>query len=401
MVRLKYYISFTVLYIAFSVLMIWLLGFKKKITIGTYYSAAANHRIKDILFAFIMIYIAAIKMNFGSDYWSYSLIYNRALTSYSGIPDIFEQRGILGSGLYVVAYILKSFTHSIGWDTPIEHNFIFIVCSIISTWAIIVQIRKHSENYQWSMAIYFLMGYFMIANNILKQQIAMVFLLFAYDALLEKKNVKYVCLCLFACLFHVTAIFPTLLFPLVIKIKMDKRAIYIFVGICLAITASLPVTMRFFANASFLGYTKYFENFATYSQASVGKTYAIGSFIAYMIIFICAYKFKDLLFKNDYISYSYLALLSAGLIINALAFNFWLLIRVSLYFYQFVIFLVPNIISQVNPSRRQLRYIKVALIVFAAFYVLYSWDNHYFAFHTIYNEGMEPAYLDYYISMYE
>lgn len=401
MVRIKYYISFTILYIVFSVTMIVLLGSRRRMTFGGYSLEKIDNRTKDVFFAFVMVLIAAIKMNFGSDYWSYSLIYNRALTDYTGVKDILIQRGFFGSGLYVISYLVKSFTSIIGWGTPVEHNLIFIICSIISTWTIIVQIRKHSDNYQWSVAVYFLMGYFMIANNILKQQIAMMLLLFAYDALWGKKYFKYFMLCLLACFFHTTAIFPTLLYPVVLKIKMDKRTVCAFSGICLAITVALPFIMHFLTKASFLGYTKYFENFATYSGASVGKLYAIGSFVAYLIIFICTYKIKYTLPNNDYRTYSYLVLLSAGLVINVLAFNFWLLIRVSLYFYQFVIFLIPNFISKISLSRKYVLYIKIALLLFSGFYVLYSWDNHYFAFHTIFNKEMVPAYLDYYISTYE
>ena len=400
MQRFQYYISFTLLYLIFTFVFLWVLKPRVRFVYNGVYNEKRHNRIQNFFVAAILIVISSIRMNTGSDYWSYSLIYNRALSNYHSIAEVLADRPS-SPGLYVLSYVLKSISKSLNLDGVLEQNLLFIVVSVFTTVVTLTMIRKLSKDFKLSIMIYLLMGYYCIANNILKQQIAMSILLIAYDRCKQQKYVSYIILCIFACLFHITAIIPSILFPIIQRYRAKKSDIYIFIGINLLITALLPFTMRFFSNITILGYTKYFENFSTYSNATVGSTYALGCFIAYAIIFSIMYRNKDLIFESSKDTYTYIFVLSAGLIFNALALNFWLLVRVSLYFYQFVIFLIPNAIVACNPSKNTKRWIYIGLIAFCVFYILYSWDNHYFAYHTVYEENMVPAYLDTYISLYE
>ncbi len=65
------------------------------------------------------------------------------------------------------------------------------------------------------------------------------------------------------------------------------------------------------------------------------------------------------------------------------------MLRVFLYFYQFVIFLNPNTVGLCNLSSRNVEIFCRFLIAFCVFYIIFSFDNHYFACHTIF-EDMEP-----------
>lgn len=399
--RIHYIVTFANIYILFCLLILKFANFRVKITFNGVYKEKFNYKVKEYAIIFIIIFIAAIKMNFGSDYWSYSVIYNKSLDLYSSVSDIISSRGgIIGSGLYVISFILKLFTQYLGWDSMLENNLIFIVVSIFSTCIVFRQIRKNSLNFEWSIAVYFFMGYFMIANNILKQQVAMALIMISYDYLIEKKYVRYILICFLACLFHSTALIPSIVFPIIGLIKLNDKVIKIISGVCIGIMALLPYSIKFFSNITFLVDEKYIDNFTSYSNSLVGRIYVIGSLVVYIYIFSVCYKNRgNILGKYDK-SVSYLSLLAVGIFINFISINFWLAIRISLYFYQFVILALPNFIEKAEISKVVKRNIKIILLLFCIFYVAFSWDNHYFGFHTIWSD-MQPAYLPNYISKYE
>ena len=400
MQRLQYYISFTLLYLCFSLALVWISSPKIRFVINGAYNEERRNKIHYFFVAACLIIISSIRMNTGSDYWSYSLIYNRILSNYQSIHDILADRPF-SPGIHIISYILKTISRNFELSGVLEQNLLMIAVSVFTTLLTLRIIDRHSNDVKFSLLVYLLMGYYCIANNILKQQVAMSFLFVAYYRCREKKYALYVLYCTLACLFHITAIVPSLLYPVILKYRTRKIDIYVLIGLCLLITAILPFTSRFFANASFLGYTKYFENFATYSKARIGSIYAFGCLVTYMFIFAVMYKQKEVILEMSPDSYAYIFAIAIGIIFNALALNFWLLVRISLYFYQFIIILLPNAVIACKPTKKIKRLIYLGLVVFCVFYVLYSWDNHYFGYHTVFNNNMVPAYLDTYISMYE
>ncbi len=382
--RIEYYLSFTLLYIIFSLIMIWLSPnkFKKKGKVGM------------ALVGAILIFVCSIRMNTGSDYWAYSVIYNRSFDSYYNLVEVYEEQGN-SPGFYVLSYFLKELTINLGWESPLENNLIFIVTAIFVTITTFYLIIKDSFDIKWSMWVFFLMGYFLIGTNILKQIFAMIILMFAYDYLFKKKYVVYGGLCVLAVLFHVTALVPALLFPFADRIKLK-----VVIWPCLLMAIILPILGEYAANVSLFGYVKYFKHFSIYSDAEIGKFYSIGCLAAYSALYITLKKYSKRIREVSPKTYSYINLLAVGIAINAVAINFWLILRISLYFYQFSLFLIPNAIRIINPSQNKTRTIKVYFILFAIFYVLFSMDNHYFAYHTIY-EDMEPVNLYDYVDKYE
>lgn len=399
--RIHYIVVFAIIYVLFSLILFIFAKSNVRLTFNGVYKENFNYSVREYIIIFIIVFIASIKMNFGSDYWSYSVIYNKALELYSSVSDIISSRGgLIGSGLYVMAFLMKSFTQYIGWNSALENNLIFIVVSIFSTCIVFRQIRKNSFSFEWSVTTYFFMGYFMIANNILKQQVAMSLMMVAYDCLEEKKYVRYIIICFGACLFHSTALVPSILFPIIRLVKLNDKVVKVISGICIGIMALLPYSIRFFSNITSLFDAKYIDNFTSYSNSTIGRIYVIGSLVVYIYIFSICYKNREYMLGKYDKTISYLSLLAVGIFINFISINFWLAIRISLYFYQFVIFALPNFIEKSNMSRVVKRNIKILLLIFCVFYVFFSWDNHYFGFHTIWSD-MKPAYLPNYISKYE
>lgn len=113
------------------------------------------------------------------------------------------------------------------------------------------------------------------------------------------------------------------------------------------------------------------------------------------------YRHKYDLTLKDEKMLMYMNMLSMALIINIFSINYWLLIRFSYYFYQFTIFLIPNSYESLKLTNVEKRNLKIILIIFAIFFVVFSGENTYYAYHTVFNKNMQPAYLDDYIKLYE
>ncbi len=402
--RYTYFLSFALLYIAFSLIIIKMCDLNKiHFIIGnrTYKKNKQKFFSSQILTTAVFILVSSIRMNTGSDYWSYWMIYNRALTNYGNASDVIADRGT-SSGLYLIAYFLKKMMVNFNLDENIEQNILFIVVSVFVTVMTIHQIKKYSTNFKWSISLYLLLGFYMISNNILKQQISMSIMIYAFFGLREKKIVKYILLCLLACFFHTTAVFPALLFPIIIRIKYSKTELYMGLLILGAIGIAIPYLEPVFSVMKVFGFQdKYFTELMFFSSDWRRILYVILDLFMYIMLFIFLYKKKQILAERSIQTYSIIALILMGIMFNALALRFWLIVRVSLYFYQFAIFAIPNAIEICKPSRRELKWLKIALVVYAFLYVITSGDNHYYAYHTIFNQDMEPAYLYNYIEWYE
>lgn len=402
--RYTYFLSFALLYVLFSFVIIKMCDLEKvHLVVNGTYLRKKNQKLflSHILIAIVFIIVSSIRLNSGSDYWSYWMIYNHSLENYGDILDVIADRGI-SSGLYLVAFLLKKLTTDLNFDGTIEENLLFIVTSVAFTVMTVHQINKYSASFKWSITIYLLLGYYMIANNLLKQQMAMSIMIYAFFKLKEKKYLKYVLLCIFACFFHITAFFPALLFPIVTRIKYSKKVLFIGILFCGAIGLAIPYLTPIFSVMKVFGFQdKYFSNLTSYSSDWRRILYVILDLCMYCVIFVLLYKKKKIIAEKSPITYSLIAVILTGVIINTLALRFWLIIRISLYFYQFAIFAIPNFVEICKPTKKSLRLLKIALVIYAFIYVITSGDNHYYAYHTIFNQNMEPAYLNTYIELYE
>lgn len=125
--------------------------------------------------------------------------------------------------------LLEYICHSIS-----SNFFVFkLVIAIIGNWAFCRFIYKHSDYPFVTLLFYCLIVYLNLNFNALRQFMAIAFFLMGYDAMAEKKWVKYYAFCLCALLFHSTAIICFVL-PLFHIIPINKKSVIIISSALLA-----------------------------------------------------------------------------------------------------------------------------------------------------------------------
>lgn len=110
----------------------------------------------------------------------------------------------------------------------ISSNFLLfkLVIAIISNWVFTRFIVKHSLYPFVSLLFYCLLLYLNLNFNALRQLLAVVFFLIGYDALVDRKWIRYFIWCFIAYLFHSSAII-CLAFPLLYLIPLNTKSIII------------------------------------------------------------------------------------------------------------------------------------------------------------------------------
>lgn len=349
----------------------------------------------------ILIIVSSIRMNTGSDYRNYWVIYNWS-EYYQNIENIIRMHS-LQSGLYILAFKLKAFVSTVyTGDGVLEQNLLHILVSIFTTIVTLYQIKKHSKNVKISVSLYLFLGYYLIANNLLKQQIAMSIFMIAVQFFIKKKYVPYILLCIMASIFHTTVLFPAILVPIFAKKQFGKRDFFIILIILTGVSFGIPIVARFMPKLSILGISiKYFANAGYFASGWRKMIFVVGVFAFYAWIYRMISKHKYEIGEEwGEISF-YLNLLTVGLAINAFAIDYWLIVRFSYYFYQFIIILLPNALDKISLSKARRNNLKIIVVIYAMFFVVFSGDNTYYAYHTVFHKNMTPMVLDEYIRVYE
>ena len=211
----------------------------------------------DIIMIIILIVISGIRCNVGSDYYSYYVAYNNWLINLDSIQDVIQSNSQFG--LYVLGFILKSIT-----DFP--YALFWLVACIIYP-CMIVYMRKTTEKPSVAFMCYTLLGFFAISNNILKQSMAMLIMIYAYNCFVKNKKIKFILFTLLASIFHTTAIIVGVLIVLARKIKPTYKNLLIFILIGVIGLFAYNLVGNIVSHITLLErYQTYFINTTTYSS---------------------------------------------------------------------------------------------------------------------------------------
>lgn len=264
--------------------------------------------------------------------------------------------------------------------TKIFHSF-FIELFIIQL-LVIAPIYKSLVYFKgkfpiWlGMAVFYLM-YYNTSLNMMRQWIAMAFLLYGFHFILENKYTLYFIIIGFAMLFHKSALIGIIVFILYqymnsgisenIKISI-KRGKYnstfirllliLFIG--LFFLCGLNNLYSLFSRLSFLSdYVQYISGSVKFSINQIIVRIPI------IILFICNWKRIQ---KEKKLGYFLLSSLIMDLIISQLVnVSFGQSGRIALYFGCYNIFLLPLIYASVEKKQKKI-FIKYLLIVYLIFY---------------------------------
>lgn len=200
---------------------------------------------------FLLFLFSAFRYDFGNDYLSYLSYYQNVR---SGVSDV----SIVESGFYYLCLIFPSF------------NLMLAFLSLIFFLVIYTLIKKTltPNLYPFALLILLIDPYlFLMSLSAIRQTVAALIFMVAVFFALKKKYIIYFLLCLFAFVFHASAI---ILFPIIFVINDRRNLVFnkIFLLIFVALIFALynlildPLAikvLKLFNNSNYLFYYKNFQ----------------------------------------------------------------------------------------------------------------------------------------------
>lgn len=275
-----------------------------------------SFNIVSIIALIIPICIATFRYGVGTDYFSYLNGFYRA-ESYS-IYNNFIDNGIFESGFYIITKIAIVMGN---------YRSMFALSSILTLVPIYYVFSKHRgiESVTLGMILY-LCIYFPTSLNIMRQYIALAFVVLSFDFIFKRQFIKFVITILIASLFHKTAIIVLLLYFLWSK----NNEIFNILKMCVAIFLLIFIAIYYIDFLEILSSINGFENYSIYLTNEVsGQNRDI---YLKFVVFIMIFLIRKPLIKYDERNKFYLLLLVFDLIISFTGYSSPFIKRFSLYF---------------------------------------------------------------------
>lgn len=303
-----------------------------------------------ILFATAFSMREFIFDDFGTDYISYNQWYKHM--SFSTI----DWNSINNIGFNVLIALSKIFYNN-------YYFFLFIVGLIINS-CVLKFIDHNSKNKCLSIMIYFTFFYFN-TFNIMRQWVAGAIFLLAYRYIGDRKMIKYILICLFASLFHKSAILLILLYPLLNIEKVTFKRLLIIIISGLIILANLGFIEQNIIYSGDIDLFSDYSRYANYEKGLSNYVYPIICFVNFlMLLWISKISNYDLKEKNNSIEFLYLLLALLFSLISIKSFAF---ARFSIYFLPIIMLTIPKAI---NLFRKKDKLVVSMIICLLLFYSL-------------------------------
>lgn len=242
--------------------------------------------------------------------------------------------------------ILNKLLYSLGLN---DRDFLIVIAAIIQI-PIFYTVHKYSKNKFLSVLVYLSLGHFFMTFSGLRQSIVMSICFFSYVFIEDKKPVKFIVTILLACLFHKSAVFCLILYPL-FYMKIDKKK--------LCYVALLFVIVFIFKNKfyEFMSSLYYGESF------SIDNTGAFTMLLIYVFLlyisYFWIYEFTD---EKDKIIYNGLRnMLLILIFINIFA-------RIGFPITLYLTIFIPILIERIRIKPKGFVYILIYIFLIYAFY---------------------------------
>lgn len=216
--------------------------------------------------------------------------YTRKFTNSSLDLDYFSFEKGVEFGYQLFEYGLLHLTTNYFW--------LFFLTGLIVVYCYLHIIKIYSVNYWYSVFLFITLGTYTFFFNGLRQGLAMAVFVLSLPYLFEKRLIIYILICLFASLFHVTAL---IMIPFYFLVNIRVKVFY---KILISFTISLLASKFFITYASVSN-----ERYETYGEISEesGGLLTLGfhvtlTFIIYIVSYI--YKIKNEDFTKLYTFYA-------------------------------------------------------------------------------------------------
>ena len=204
---------------------------------------------------------------------------------------------------------------------------LFIIAAFVAI-TLGVLIYKYSPSPFWSYAMYLGMGFYIASFNILKQIIAMGFIVLALMCILENKPIRFVLLVVIASLFHLPSVIFLVAYPFAKK-KIDTTFFFIIV---LTIVLVFSFRDQIVEQAS----TLYYEG-----DMAFENTETIGGRVIMMAIILILGLVMRPIREYDKIYSQIFNIMVLAVVVQTFSVYDNVFSRLADYFYQFVVVFIP------------------------------------------------------------
>lgn len=337
----------------------------------------------DFIIFFVLTVVASIRLNVGSDYYNYYTLFNSIPADFKLTKDLFVSQ----SGFYLLSYFVKLFTDN--------EYAIFAVVAIILYAFLFYLFKEEVEDRPAALTCYLFLGFYANSLNLLKQCIAMMFVMCFYRELRKHHILTSILFAMLAVLFHYSAIFVLVIIGIVtiIKIEPTIKLFYLSIATGLLFAILLPelikLVIHFVPSAS--GYGIYI-NWRRNNQIRLVLG-VLGTIIIYLLLINRVVREKDPIKAISNNRYYELTFLIIGLCINIASIRIWVVQRIALYFYQFIILILPAYFQSIEVKRRNNSKVLLYSIMFVylVFSGIFLGENEYYSYNTVFS-GDSPIY---------
>lgn len=240
-----------------------------------------------------------------------------------------------------------------------SNQLIFLSCmSFFSLLGVYFFINKYSKMPWFSIWLFICLGFYGSCFNILRQVIAMNFLLMSIKYLSEKKFQSFILFVLLASLFHKTALIFILLYP-ISRFEINK----------LYFTSLVFFATLFYFFSDFLTNLFLQDIFSKYQNSDIESGGGL-FFIMLISINVFCYLFGKNNIKRNKVNKIHFQMLNISLLLQMLAFSLPLATRLTSYFFISSIVLIPNVIAY--QSKKNKVYLTIIIQIFTFAFFLYK-----------------------------
>ncbi len=305
----------------------------------------------DAVSALLLVVVSSFRYDVGSDYFRYMESAAFASRKFADLHKLFN------------ASTLSQYNFEVGYETisvlssRVFHSkfAIFWMVSILLYVPLVYYCRKCTDNAKIALSFYILFGFWGLSLNILKQALAMMFILMAYEALKNHRYILFVCVTIVASSFHITAVVAALCI-LVVHLKLfhkllmpTKRNLYFMVAVGVALRLMTAVF------ASVLRHLGVFTQYLFYLEAGNGDSTSrnfilYGAFLETVLVFGILYSAIQNLDRLRIINRNiemYISIIMVGIPFSIIGVSktLWLANRFAKFFFLFLLVLVPAMAS--------------------------------------------------------
>lgn len=344
-------------------------------------------QIEDLGIATLLILIAGLRYEVGSDYIRYMESASFAMRKFSDLHYLFS-KDVLEQYSFEVGYEFLSVVTS--WISDSKYAIFWTVAFLLYI-PLVLYCRKCSNSPYIAVSTFLLFGFWGLSLNILKQAISMMFVICVFESIRNKRYILSIIFSTCSLLFHTTAALAILL-VIIANIGLfkptKKNLLYaIILGVILNIFSGyiLPNLSIDVFQDKYSGY---------YTGEELRKFIWIGAlFESLMCVFICYKSINNIhamrTLNNDIDKYISIVMLGIPFSIMGISHSLWLANRFAKFCFIFLIIVVPALIGYNSEKKHYVLkqntrvYIWILLLVWHMLYSVLMLDNNRFNIDTI------------------